>query len=152
MLAAITSFFESCLKPDKADTPASTADKLHLACAALMLELCQADQSMDDSEQRILQNILKRTFNLNEAALTTLWDLAHAEARNATSLFQFTSLINESYAYPEKVRLLQYMWEVARADGRIDRYEEHLIRKIADLLYLTHGDFIRAKLTSKQQD
>jgi len=151
MLATITSFFESCLKPAKGDTAAGTADKLHLACAALLLELCQADQEFDDAEQRTLQEILRRTFNLDEANLDTLWTLAHEEARDATSLFQFTSLINDSYTYKEKVRLLEHMWEVAWADGRIDRYEEHLIRKVTDLLYLSHGDFIRAKLASKPQ-
>jgi len=151
MLATITSFFESCLKPAKGDTAAGTADKLHLACAALLLELCQADQEFDDAEQRTLQEILRRTFNLDEANLDTLWTLAHEEARDATSLFQFTSLINDSYTYKEKVRLLEHMWEVAWADGRIDRYEEHLIRKVTDLLYLSHGDFIRAKLASKPE-
>jgi uncharacterized tellurite resistance protein B-like protein len=83
--------------------------------------------------------------------LDTLWQLAQEEARSATSLFQFTSLINSSYGYPEKIRLLHHMWEVAWADGRVDRYEEHLIRKVADLLYLSHGDFIRAKLASKPE-
>lgn len=151
MLATITSFFESCLKPAKDDTTAGTADKLHLACAALLLELCQADQEFDDAEQRALREILRQTFNLDESTLDTLWTLAHEEARGATSLFQFTSLINDSYTYKEKVRLLEHMWEVAWADGRIDRYEEHLIRKVTDLLYLSHGDFIRAKLASKPQ-
>jgi uncharacterized tellurite resistance protein B-like protein len=73
--------------------------------------------------------------------------LAEEEAREATSLYQFTSLMNEHFDHREKVLMILNMWEVAYADGRIDRYEEHLIRKVADLLYLSHKDFI----TSKQQ-
>lgn len=149
MLSTITSFFDSCLKLQVTDTPARTADKLHLASAALLLELTRADHVADAAETTALLGILRKTFALDEQQLNTLWELAQEEARQATSLFQFTSLINDSYGYPEKVQLLQHMWEVAWADGRVDRYEEHMIRKIADLLYLSHGDFIRAKQAAR---
>jgi uncharacterized tellurite resistance protein B-like protein len=149
MLNTITGFFDSFLKPGANETPEKSADKLHLASAALLLELANADHEMDAKEQKVLLRILETTLHLDKQTLQTLWELAHEETRAATSLYQFTSLINEAYAYKEKTRLLEHMWEVAYADGRIDRYEEHLIRKVADLLYLTHGDFIRAKLACK---
>lgn len=149
MLGTITSFFESCLKLNTTDTQANTADKLHLASAALLLELTRADHVADEAETTALLGILRKTFGLDEQQLKTLWELAQEEAHQATSLYQFTSLINDSYGYAEKNRLLQHLWEVAWADGRVDRYEEHLIRKIADLLYLSHGDFIRAKLATR---
>lgn len=151
MLARITSFFDNCLKLGNAEAETTTTDKLHLACAALLMELTLADQQVDTSEQQKLREILHHTFNLSEEQLNTLWQLAEEEARSATSLFQFTSLINSSYGYSEKLRLLHDMWLVAWADGRIDRYEEHLIRKVTDLLYLSHGDFIRAKLASRPE-
>ena len=146
MLRTITAFFNTLLKPATSEAPHANVDRLHLASAALLVELANADQNMDDQEQEVLLHILETRLQLDKATLQNLWDLAHAEQRGATSLYQFTSLINEAYGYKEKVQLLQYMWEVAYADGRIDRYEEHLIRKVADLLYLSHGDFIRAKL------
>jgi uncharacterized tellurite resistance protein B-like protein len=151
MLAAITGFFESCLKLKVSDTQAATTNKLHLASAALLLELTRADHVTDEAETTALLAILGKTFQLDTDQLETLWQLAQQEARDATSLYQFTSLINESYGYPEKIRLLQDMWVVARADGRVDRYEEHLIRKVADLLHLSHGDFIRAKLATRPE-
>lgn len=151
MLAAIADFFESRLKLNNDDSPTATTDKLHLTCAALLLELCQADQSIDEQEEHKLRGILKRVFALDEEALATLWQLAHEETRDATSLYQFTSLINERYGHDEKIQLLGYMWEVAYADGQLDRYEEHLIRKVADLLYLGHSDFIRTKLAARPQ-
>ncbi len=149
MLSSISTFFDSLLKPGTRETPQTSVDRLHLASAALLIELAHADQSMDDKEQLVLLRILETKLQLDKATLDKLWELAHAEQRGATSLYQFTSLINEVYGYPEKVQLLQHMWEVAYADGRIDRFEEHLIRKIADLLYLTHGDFIRTKLAAR---
>ncbi len=149
MLNSISSFFDSLLKPGARETPQTSVDRLHMASAALLIELANADQHMDDKERQVLLRILETRLQLDKATLDNLWELAHAEQQGATSLYQFTSLINDAYKYPEKVQLLQYMWEVAYADGRIDRYEEHLIRKVADLLYLTHGDFIRTKLAVK---
>lgn len=152
MLATISSFFDSLLKPGRQETPQGSVDRLHLASAALLVEVANADQDMDEREREVLLRILERKLQLDKATLENLWELAHAEHRDATSLFQFTTLINGAYGYQEKVQLLRYMWEVAYADGRIDRYEEHLIRKVADLLYLTHGDFIRTKLAARPSE
>ncbi len=149
MLTSITSFFEKCLKPSNDDTADTATDKLHLACAALLIELSVADHERTEEETRTLRKILRETFHLQDKQLEDLLDLAHQEARSATSLYQFTSLINAGYGYEQKIRLLKHMWEVAYADGRVDRYEDHMIRKVADLLYLSHNDFIRMKLASK---
>lgn len=149
MLATISSFFDSLLKPAKQESAERSVDRLHLASAALLVELANADHAMDEAEQQVLLRILETKLQLDKATLQNLWELAHAEHKGATSLYQFTSLINEAYGYKDKVQLLHHMWEVAYADGRVDRYEEHLIRKVADLLYLTHGDFIRTKLAAK---
>lgn len=149
MLATITSFFDSLLKPGGQESTQHSVDRLHLASAALLVEIANADHEMDDSERAVLLGILETKLQIDKAMLQNLWDLAHAEHKDATSLFQFTSLINSAYGHREKVQLLHHMWEVAYADGRIDRYEEHLIRKVADLLYLTHGDFIRTKLAAR---
>ena len=152
MITSISSFFENFLKPATEDNSATTADKLHLASAALLIELCAADHERQEDETRTLRRILRETFHLQDKQLDELWDLAHQEARSATSLYQFTSLINDGYGYEEKLRLLKHMWEVAYADGRIDRYEDHMIRQVAELLYLSHNDFIRMKLASRPED
>jgi uncharacterized tellurite resistance protein B-like protein len=152
MLSSICSFFDTFLKPSEQDSTKTRKHKVELACAALLLELSAADQHHDENEQKTLMHILHASFGLKDEELEQLQALAQQEARSATSLYQFTSLINEAYGYEQKVQLLHQLWQVAYADGRLDRYEEHLIRKIADLLYLTHGDFIRAKLASKPGD
>ncbi|MGA0934577.1 MAG: TerB family tellurite resistance protein [Pseudohongiellaceae bacterium] len=146
MLNAISKFFDTHFGQED-DSEASYESRLQLASAALMIELIRADRQFDQAETDAMLAILKERFDLDQSALDELMILAEEEAREATSLYQFTSLMNEHFDHHEKVLMILNMWEVAYADGRIDRYEEHLIRKVADLLYLSHKDFI----TSKQQ-
>jgi len=149
MLQRLTRFFESCLRPAADESPTQVEHRLQLATAALLMELCVADQDFSNEEALRLKQILRERHGLTDAELDELWKLAREEVSNATSLFQFTSLINEHYDRPARLALLRSLWEVAWADGRLDRYEEHSIRKIADLLHLSHGDFIRCKLETR---
>jgi uncharacterized tellurite resistance protein B-like protein len=149
MLSTITSFFNQHLGRKSEGEDESTVDKFQLASAALLIELCKADQTIDEAETATLLKILKEKFSLPEEALNELMQLAQQEADEAISVYQFTSLINDEYSYSEKTRLLQNMWEVAFADGNLDRYEEHLIRKVAELMYITHSDFIKTKINVK---
>ena len=150
MLQSINSFFDKYLsKTDESATSEEAVDKIHLASAALMIELCKADLSIDDSETRKISSILQNKFNLPVDTLEELFNLAQQEADEATSVYQFTSLINEAYDQSEKIALIQDMWEIAFVDGNLDRYEEHLIRKVAELLYVSHSDFIKTKLAVK---
>lgn len=123
-----------------------SAHTLQLATAALMLELCRADQSVDDSELQKITKILESHFTLSQQQLNELMTLAESEADTATSLYEFTSVFNDNFTYNDKIMLVSYLWEIAYADGSIDRYEDHLIRKVCDLLYVSHSDFIRCKL------
>jgi len=151
MFAGITSFFENYLK--ERDAESATDDRqqrLRLASAALMIELCRSDQEIGDDETRTLVEILRKRFGLDAARIEELMRLAEQEARDATSLYQFTSLLNESCSYEEKTLLIRNLWEVAYADGNLDRYEEHLIRKVAELMYVSHADFIRTKLEARE--
>ena len=149
MLNTVKQFFDSFLNPEAADGGKAQQQKVQLACAALLFELTAADQQSSPEELALLRTLLRDTFHLDEQALDQLWDLAQQETRAATSLYQFTSLINDGFSHLQKTALLEQLWMLAFADNRLDSHEEHLIRKIADLLYLTHGDFIRAKLAAK---
>lgn len=149
MIASLTRFFETCLKPVAQETPQHAQHRLQLASAALLLELAHADHEFNEAEQRALEAILRECYELNDTELQELWQLAQAEKANATSLYQFTALFNEHYDYPAKVQLLTNLWRVAWADGRLDRYEEHTIRKVADLLYMSHKDFIQTRQATK---
>lgn len=151
MLAKVTNFFNNYLNTNEDIDDEAVVDKFQLASAALLIETCKADHSVDAVEIEALLKILKQKFALPEEALNELLELAQQEADGATSIFQFTSLINDEYSYSEKSRLLTNMWEIAYADGNLDRYEEHLIRKVAELLYITHSDYIKSKLSVKNK-
>ncbi|RLW56975.1 MAG: hypothetical protein B6D69_00780, partial [gamma proteobacterium symbiont of Stewartia floridana] len=75
----------------------------------------------------------------------TLMNLAEQEHRHSTDYFQFTTLINKNYSYEQKIRIIESLWQVAFADRQLHHYEEHVIRRLADLIHVSHGDFISAK-------
>ena len=87
---------------------------------------------------------------MSEEELGELVKLAESEANQATSLYEFTRLINDEYDYEEKVGLIENMWKIAFSDEQLDKYEEHLIRKISDLIYVSHSDFIKTKLNVRK--
>lgn len=150
MFSNISSFFDKYLKPGLDDEfEDSSINKIQLASAALMIELCKADQNIDEAETEKISQILREKFDLPADALEELFSLARQESAQATSLYEFTSLINEAYEHDEKIALIHNMWQVAFADGNLDHYEEHLIRKVAELLYVSHSDYIKTKLDVK---
>jgi uncharacterized tellurite resistance protein B-like protein len=118
---------------------------LELACAALMFEVARADFSVETTEQDAVTSLLTAQFNLSADEVSTITEAAVEQADAATCLFEFTRTLNELASAEQKRNLLGMMWRVAMADNALSRYEEHVIRKVADLLYVPHGDFIAAK-------
>ena len=118
---------------------------LELACAALMFEVARADFSVETTEQDAVTSLLTAQFNLSADEVSTITEAAIEQADAATCLFEFTRTLNELASAEQKRNLLAMMWRVAMADNDLSRYEEHVIRKVADLLYVPHGDFIAAK-------
>lgn len=143
MLAKIKEFFAAELDSNCNKDP---QQQLQLAAAALLIELSRADYQEDITEQQAIETALKKSFCLDAEQLATLIDLADQESREATSLFQFTGLIRDSYSPQQRFELIKMLWQVAMADGEISKYEDHMIRKIAGLIYLPHSQFIKAKL------
>lgn len=120
--------------------------QLQLVSAALMFEVIRADGEINDSELITLQLLLQEKFELTENELKELIMLAEQQSNDATSLYQFTRLINDHFNPEQKLQVIAAMWEIAIADGNIDRFEEHIIRRVAELMYIPHKDFIKSKL------
>ena len=118
---------------------------LELACAALMLEVARADFAVEAVEQETLTTQLTKLFSLSADEVSTITEAAVEQADAATCLFEFTRTLNELASAEQKRNLLAMMWQVAMADSALSQYEEHVIRKVADLLHLPHSDFIAAK-------
>ncbi|MEH6617857.1 MAG: TerB family tellurite resistance protein [Porticoccus sp.] len=123
-----------------------------LAAAALMVEIMVIDRQFENSERNVIQQLLQQQLELSEGEIEQLIELAHQEVVEATSLFQFTRLINAHFKAEDKVGLIENLWKVAYADEHLDKHEEAMIRRIAELLYVSHSDFIRTKhLASKHR-
>jgi len=117
-----------------------------------MVQLSQVDNKEDDRELKtIVECAVKAHEVTREEAEDILQDaLSHVE--DATSLYEFTGQINEHLDQAEKQSLLESIWRVAFADGRIDKYEEHLIRRMADLLHLNHREYMQARHRAEGAD
>lgn len=124
--------------------PTKTEDRLR-AAAVLLLELARADAEHHPAELAALRAGLAEEFDVPEATLDALLADADHEARTSVSLFDFVQTLNRGMSQDEKRALLGLLWRVACADGRIEANEEHLLRRLSDLLHLSHADFIRAK-------
>lgn len=150
MLNKLNDFLSAIIAPTSGEShPEHT---LQLATAVLLIEVMRSDADCAEEEQAAILNILKERFHLPDAELAQLTELGHKTAKAANDLHQFTSLINRELELAEKVRIIEYMWQVAYADGKISAHENHLMRKMADLLYISHGDYITAKMRAKPDD
>jgi uncharacterized tellurite resistance protein B-like protein len=121
-------------------------DELILATCILLLEVSKSDDSFDDIEKEKIISILEQNFNLNTQQTNFLFKIADKKNDEMISLYEWTAKINELCSYSDKKKLMKFLWDIAYADGRIDKYEDYTIRKISDLLYVKHSDFIKAKL------
>lgn len=138
--------------PDSGNGPAEPEKTVELSAAVLMLEISLADSDIADEERRLIEKTIQQQFNLDKEEALTLIELAQQEVDHAVSLYEFTRLINDSLAPAEKIRIIEILWRVANADAVIDKYEEYFIRKIADLLYVSHKDYIKAKHRAVDED
>lgn len=119
---------------------------IRLATAALLVEMVRADAQTLWEEATALHGLLGRHFKLAPDEVRALIAAAEREADSAVSLHGFTKLMNDSLDAAEKAQVLELLWRMAFADRKLDRYEEHLVRKVADLLHLPNTELVRTKL------
>jgi len=149
LLSKITAFFERHLQPaGGASAPLSQPQK-QLAIAALLIEVAMADHICDECEIQSLKVSLKNKFSIDVSQIDELIELAKEESSESTSLHQFTSLVHQHCNPTEKFELLVAMWQLAFSDSSLNKYEEYVIRKVADLIYVPHSEFMRAKSAAK---
>jgi uncharacterized tellurite resistance protein B-like protein len=142
MIGALKALFE----PPARETEVQREQRLHLAAAALLIETARADFTEDGVEQAALEKLLCDSLGLARSEVGELIRRASQRVDEATSLYEFTRVINDHFSPEQKVQLIEDMWTVAFADGNLDKYEEHLIRRVAELTYVSHQDYIRSKL------
>ena len=145
MIDGIKDFFNQFIATDNAASEADRQHALEIATAALLLEMMRMDSAGTPEETATVTSVLRTRFGLTAKELDTLLRFATEEARQAADYYQFTSLINRHFSAEQKIGVIENLWQVAFADGRLDAHENHFMRKIADLLYISHADYVAAK-------
>jgi len=145
MIGALKNLFEMPARESEEDR----RHRMHLAAAALLVETARADFTEDLAERDALETLLADALELERAEVHELVEAASERVDEATSLYEFTRVINDHYSAEQKLQLVDSMWAVAYTDGDLDKYEEHLIRQVAELTYVPHGDYIRSKLAAR---
>ena len=145
MIGLLKSLFEN----PQSDNRESVEDTLRLVAAALLIETARSDFTEDAAELDKLSALLASSLQLAEPQVKKLIAAAEMRVEESTSLYEYTSIINAHYNATQKVELIDAMWAVAYADGNVDKYEEHLIRQVAELTYVPHANYIHSKLAAQ---
>ena len=117
----------------------SDLSSLNNACAALLVEIAFADKDFDETEKQALKQALIQTYDISESEIQEIIEDAETMVDESTSLYGYTRIVNDEFGYEDKLNLLKNLWKVAYADGYLDKYEEHIIRKISDLIHISHS-------------
>ena len=147
MIEAIQKFFSARIETKEGDEEKETAARV--AAAALLFEAAMSDYQLDDVERQTIKDLIIEQFNLDQSDAMTLITLAEGQAKEATGLHGFTTLINQNWSETERVNLMEKMWRVVYADGRLDDHELHLMRKIQRLLHTPQTDYVAETSTHK---
>lgn len=130
--------------------PAADPDRVPLAMAALLVEAARADDEVQQAELDRLAGLLAQRLELDPAAAQALVRRARSAVEDSVSLYEFTRPLHEALDYRAKAEVVRMLWLVALADQRLDKYEDYLIGKVAELLYVSRGDVLRLKHEAQQ--
>jgi uncharacterized tellurite resistance protein B-like protein len=148
MLHAIRQFLDQITASPEG--PVDTENAVELATAVLLVEVMHADTTIDSQERAAAAAVLGSTFQLGAAEVQELLALAQEKSRLANDFFAFTSVLNDRLSQEQKIAVIEQMWRIALVDESADPGETHIISKVAGLLYVTHGEYIAAKLRARE--
>jgi len=130
------------------DAEVSSANReaaLRLATAVLMIDVARADHVFEESEFDRVLKLVEAHFGLTPQQAAELVNTAGNKAEELVSVYEFTQLLHEHLGEEEKARIISLLWQIAFADGRLDKFEDSLVLKISDLLYVSRGLVMRLK-------
>ena len=116
-----------------------------MATCVLLIEVSKSDDDFDIEEQKKIKSLIQKKFKISHDKIESLFTHSDEKHNSMTSLFDWTEIINNECSYDQKCMIIGFMWDIAYIDGKIDKYEDLTIRKVADLIYVKHKDFISLK-------
>ena len=129
----------------------TTSKKYQVATAALLIEIAKADGDFSIDERERIIDLMKNDFELDDECVNELLELSEQKVKDSISVYEFSSVINDTFSQPEKIELLKNLWRIVYEDGKLDSHEDRLIKIIGSTLILEHKDVIDAKLFVKQE-
>jgi uncharacterized tellurite resistance protein B-like protein len=129
----------------------SEKKKLQIATCAIFLEMAKSDDNYTEEECQEIVSIMQKTFNLEEKYADELIDLAKSRLTQSISIYEFTGIINNNFSSEEKFELMKNLWRLIYTDRKLDKYEDHLVKKLGTMLHLEHREVIAAKLMVKRE-
>lgn len=142
---------EQIAQLQKTETSKSPNKKYQVATAALLVEIAKADGDFSDEERKRIINLMKNDFDLDDECVNELLELSEQKVKESVSIYEFSSVINESFTQNEKLELLKNLWRIIYEDGKLDSHEDRLIKIIGSTMNIEHKDIIAAKLFVKQE-
>jgi uncharacterized tellurite resistance protein B-like protein len=127
-------------------SPETSRHKVHLATCAVFLEMANIDNEFSDQEREQILSMFENEYDLTREDVIELTKASREALDKSLDLWQFTNAINQHYSNDEKSRIVEHLWELVYADGKMDEHENYFMHKLVGLLRLTHRDLIDAKL------
>jgi len=132
-------------------SPKTALKKYQVATAALLVEVAKADGDFSNDERKRIIDLMKSDFDFDDECVNELLELSEQKVKDSISVYEFTSVINETFSQDEKLELLKNLWRIIYEDGKLDSHEDRLIKIIGSTMNVEHKDIIGAKLFVKQE-
>ncbi len=147
----IVSLFEDKSQDIEPGSPSQNKDNaLKIAACAVFLEIAHSDDEFSEPERLMIRTILRDRFGVSQDKMDELFQIADEHRKSAIDLWQFTNSINRHLNRPERIELMENIWQIVFADGRLDGHEDHIAHRFARLLRLQHRDMIDAKIRARR--
>lgn len=140
MFTRIKGYFDDLQADTTAENRIRGTDELHLAAVALLVHAATVDAEFDAAERAAILDMAATRFGLGADEAAALLHAAEHAVENSVQLLGFTRTVKDRFSYDERVRLIEMLWRVVHADGRVDAHESQLMRRIAGLIYVTDRD------------
>jgi len=149
MIDLVKKFFGKMTKNGSTGREESFHD-IRIATCALLLEMSQIDGDFSESERESILSAIREDYHVSDEDAAAILEAADEELKGNLDLWQFTNLINRNYTPEEKIEIIEMVWRIAYTDGKLDKHEDFLVHKLADLLHLTHRQLIDAKIKVRE--
>jgi uncharacterized tellurite resistance protein B-like protein len=146
MLEKIKDFFTNKISLEQAHAPVDIERNIRVATCALLLEMASIDDEFKAAERERIIKLFKNEYGLSDGDIEELFDLARQQLNSRVDLWGFTNLINQHFNKSQKLKVIEMVWEVIYADGKLSAHEDYLVHKLYKMLNLSHSEMIDAKM------